>query len=323
MRSVIVTGGTGFIGSNLSKELRNRFGPDCRIHALGSEVDLSNRTETFEWFEKIHWAEECDHILHLAALYKAGDWPVRHPATQFFVNMSINVNVLEAWKRYFPHAKMTSVLSYCIYPSHSDPHPEEEAYGTEPEEYLFAYALTKKAQLIGQRAYLEEHGLSAASVVLPTVYGPGDSFAENSHVMGALVGKFVRAAHQGLETVEVWGSGRQQREFLFVEDAADGIIQAALGQTSPLINLGHGHTNSIREIAEIISDCAGFEGEIVHNENRFVGVDTRLLDVSRAKDELHWTAATSIRSGIQKTVDWYRSQLQIQTASSTSRCDKS
>src|ERR1700677_1648361 len=230
MKNVIVTGASGFIGRTLVDTIRRRFGSGCAAPPpSSSEVDLADRAAAFDWFGRARSSLECDHIIHLAALYKAGDWPVRHPATQFHVNLGININLLEAWRSFFPRAKLTSILSYCMYPSHPDPHPETELYGTEPEDYLFAYAFTKKAMLIGQRAYRVEHGLTCTSVILPTVYGPGDSFAENSHVIGALIGKFVRAARDRSPAVEVWGDGTQEREFLFVEDAADGIIAAAIG----------------------------------------------------------------------------------------------
>jgi len=310
MKNVIVLGATGFIGSRLVSRIEETFGKNCKVIPVGSDrVDLANRSKAFDWFESKHWKFDCDHIIHLSALYRAGDWPVRHPATQFFVNMSINVNVLEAWKRFFPSAKLTSILSYCIYPSHSDPHPEEEVYGTEPEDYLFAYALTKKAQLIGQRAYEQEHSLRSTSVVLPTVYGPGDSFAEDSHVMGALIGKFVRAAVAGAGEVEVWGNGDQEREFLYVDDACDGIIAAATRSVFPILNLGSGKAHKIRDIASIIAEAANFRGRIVNNDSKFVGVSKRVMNVTRVQSELGWKAATPLRTGIARTVQEYQSAL--------------
>jgi GDP-L-fucose synthase len=309
MKNVIVTGATGFVGRNLVDIICRRFGPQTEVVALGSSVvDLSRKDETFDWFERQRWTFECGHIIHLAALYKAGDWPVRRQGTQFHVNMSINVNVLEAWRTFFPGAKLTSILSYCMYPSHGEPHPESELYGTEPEDYLFAYAFTKKALLIGQRAYAREHGLRSTSVILPTVYGPGDSFAENSHVVGALIGKFVHAARSGAPTVEVWGDGRQEREFLFVEDAADGIIAAALRAETDVLNLGAGVAHSIAEIAELIKIASGFTGRIAYRTDRFVGVQRRVLDVTKIRDLLGWTAPTSLRDGLTRTVRWHAAE---------------
>jgi GDP-L-fucose synthase len=308
MKNVIVTGATGFIGRKLVDTIGQRFGiGSCNVIALGTKiVDLSCKDETFGWFEKTRWTFDCDHIIHLAALYKAGDWPTKHQATQFHVNMSINVNLLEAWRTFFPNAKMTSVLSYCMYPSHNDPHPETEVYGTEPEDYLFAYAFTKKAQLIGQRAYAREHGMHSTAVILPTVYGPGDSFAESSHVVGALIGKFVKATRNGAAEVEVWGDGTQEREFLYVDDAAEGVIAAALDSAYDVLNLGTGVAHSISYIAEHVKAGSSFEGRIAYNLNRFIGVKRRVLDVSKVREELGWTAPTSLRDGLRRTVRWYQ-----------------
>ena len=311
MRDVIVAGATGFIGSHLVARLRRDLGGDARIVGIGSrDVDLTNRDAAFAFFERIASQAEFEHVFHLAALYKAGDWPVHHPATQFFANMSMNVNTMEAWARYLPRAKFTSVVSYCMYPSKDMPHPESELWGHEPEDYLFAYAFAKKGLLIGQRAYRQEHGLASTSVVLPTIFGPGDSFAENSHVVGALIGKFVRAVRDGAPEVEVWGDGAQRREFLYVEDAVDGIVAAAQHSSADALNLGTGHAHSVRELVEMIGEASGFRGTVRYEPHgRFVGVKHRALDVTRVSTEIGWSAKTGVKAGIEATVRSYREQL--------------
>ena len=305
IKTVIVTGGTGFIGKALAGHLRSL---GVTVFTVGSEdCDLTSAEATRQWFSE---HGECDHLFNLAALYKAGGWPVEHPATQFHANLAININVLDAWSRHIPDAKLTSVLSYCMYPPHDKPHPEEELWGTEPEEYLFSYAMTKKALLVGHRAYKKEFGLNSTSVVLPTVYGPGDSFSEDSHVMGALVGKFVRAARNNAEDVEVWGDGSQEREFLYVGDAVDGIVTAALHSKEEVLNMGAGGSETIENISLMIADSADYKGKINFvTQDRFVGVLKRELDSSRIAQILGWRAQTPLRKGIGDTVDWYRRQI--------------
>lgn len=307
MKDVIVTGGSGFIGRAIGARLRGMAESGRKVVALSSkDVDLISNDATFRWCERQQPSLDVSDIFHLAAVYKAGGWPAAHPGTQFYANMAINMNVLEAWKRFFPGARLTSIVSYCIYPDHDRPHPETELYGTEPEPYLYSYAFTKKALLIGQRAYCQEFGLSAAGVVLPTVYGPGDSFMEESHVMGALIGKFCRAAREHSESVEVWGDGYQEREFLFVEDAVDAILAAAAQAKSPLLNFGTGQAVRIRDIAAIVRDQAKFQGETRYNTDRFSGARRRVLAIDRAQQEIGWMPRTSLEEGVRRTMVFLR-----------------
>ena len=310
MKSVIVTGGTGFIGSALAERLRSLVPPGEKVFAVGGrDVDLVNRERALEWFERIHWVNEVTHVFHLAAVYKAGGWPATHPGTQFHANMGINLSVLEGWKRFFPKARLTSVVSYCMYPDHDRLHPESELWGTEPEPYLFSYAFTKKALLVGQRAYVQEFGLDAAALVLPTVYGPRDDFSDTSHVMGALIGKFVRAADAGAPEVEVWGTGEQEREFIHVDDVVDGLLEVA-GRPGfqETLNLGIGGCERIGDLARTIAALAGFRGKIVFNPNRFVGALRRGLDASRIQRELGWRPKVSLEQGVGSAIAWYRAR---------------
>ncbi len=311
MKSVIVTGGTGFIGSSLAARLRQMVPAGEKVFAVGSaDVDLVNREDALKWFERIHWVNEVSHIFHLAAVYKAGGWPARHPGTQFHANMGINLSVLEGWKRFFPAARLTSVVSYCMYPDHDQAHPESELWGTEPEPYLFAYAFTKKALLIGQRAYCQEFGLQASALVLPTVYGPRDDFSETSHVMGALIGKFVRATESGAPEVEVWGDGSQEREFIHVNDVIDALLDLGSRASAPeVLNVGVGRCEPIGRLAATIAELAGYRGKIVFNSDRFVGALRRVMDSSRITRELGWRPKVSLTEGIASSIEWYRARL--------------
>ncbi|MGB0257158.1 MAG: NAD-dependent epimerase/dehydratase family protein [Coraliomargarita sp.] len=309
MKSVIVTGGTGFIGKTLCQKLRQALPVDQKLFApSSSELDLIHREDALKWFERLHWTNEVTHIFHLAAVYKAGGWPMTHPGTQFHANMQINLSVLEGWKRFFPKARLTSVVSYCMYPDHDRPHPEEELWGTEPEPYLFSYAFTKKALLIGQRAYSQEFGLDASALVLPTVYGPEADFSELSHVIGALIGKFTRACEANQDTVEVWGDGSQIREFIHVEDVADALLLASNSEIqSDTLNLGSAAgVITIRALAEKIAAITGFKGNIRYNTDKFVGAPTRTLDCAKIKRELSWKPKVDFEQGLRTSVEAYR-----------------
>jgi GDP-L-fucose synthase len=193
-----------------------------------------------------------------------------------------------------------------MYPEHDRPHPESELFGTEPEPYLYAYAFTKKALVIGQRAYAQEFGMSCAAAVLPTVYGRGDSFGEDSHVMGALIGKFCRAKAQQQPEVEVWGDGHQRREFLYVDDAVDGILAVAEGATSPELNLATGESVSIREVAELIRCETEYHGAVRYEPQRFAGARHRVLSAARVRQELPWRPRVGLAEGVRRTVAAYR-----------------
>ena len=306
MRDILITGGTGFIGKNLVEELKIRYPKSKIFYPSSEELDLTDSKKVNSFFKEIKKIAEISNIFHLAALYKAGGWPLEHPATQLYVNQSINTNLFEFAKRYFPNAKLVSSISYCVYPEHDNPHEESEVFGSEPEDYLFAYGFTKKGIVIANRAYREEFSMDCVSAVLPTVYGPGDSIKEDSHVMGALIGKFLKASKINLKSVEVWGDGNQMREFIYVKDVVDGLIFLANNKTKhDMYNLGMNEADSIKNITRILKDLTSFKGEIVYNLNKFTGTKVRVMDSSRIYNELDWSPKFNLRKGIKETINYY------------------
>ena len=304
MKAIIVTGGSGFIGKHLVKYIEKETNGSVEILSISSsDLDLTDQCAVRDWCHKIKSKYQIEKIFHLAALYKAGGWPTYHPGTQFSANVLININTLNIWKDFFPSARMVSILSYCMYQDSIVLHEEKDLISAEPESYLFSYAFTKKVMVIGIKSYVQEFGMSGNCVVLPTVYGPGDSYAEDSHVIGALIGKFVRAKCAGNDEVEVWGDGFQRREFIYVRDAVEGIYKASFGGVPLIINVGTGSAVEIRKIVEIIKRTTGFIGNERFNCNKFVGALTRCMSNECAKVALGWEPKVAIEKGIAETVD--------------------
>lgn len=307
-RRFVLTGGTGFVGQRLAEYLSSRD-PAANVCAFGSDTDLSDWNAVSERFEKIAAAGGGDHLVHLAACLKPGGWLARHPAEAYRANTLINLNVFEARRIWLPEAKLTSISSYAIYSSGTQPHTEGEALLGTPEDGLFAYGHAKRSILIAQEAYEREHGLTSASVVLPTVYGPRPGLTENTHLVGALTGKFLRAVRDDAQAVSLWGDGKQVRDFLHIDDAVEGIVHAMERQVSPLINLGSGCAMEIESLARVIADETGFQGRLIFDTDRYAGEPVRRLDVSRARDELGWAARIPLDAGVREFVRWMRERV--------------
>lgn len=305
----VLTGGTGFVGRRLEDHILARD-PSAEVTAFGSETDLTDWRAVTDRFERIAADGGCDHLVHLAACLKPGGWLAEHPAEAYRVNMLINLNVFEACRRWLPEAKLSSISSYAVYPSGSEPHSEAEALMGLPEDGLFAYGHAKRSILIAQEAYGHEHGLRSAAVVLPTVYGPRPGAGETAHLIGALTGKFLRAVRDNADSVTLWGDGRQVRDFLHIDDAVAGIALAMERQTSPLINLGSGAPTEIGDLARLIARKTGFAGRLEFDESRYAGEPVRRLDVSLARKELGWEARVSLVDGVGRFVDWMRQRVQ-------------
>ncbi len=303
----IVTGGTGFIGRAVVTQLRARFGDRVPVKALGSDCNLEDGS-VFGVFETLSQTFPCDHILHLAARAPSGEWLAGHPADGWYSNTLINANLFEAARRFFPGARVTTALSYSMYPPGEEARCETQVSLRIDDDNLAAYANVKTAVLVAQAAYARQYGMQCGGVVLPTVYGPDRRKSEFKQVVPNLCEKFINAAAVAADKVDLWGNGGQERDFLYVSDAADGIITAALGPQCDVINIGSGSYTSILTLAGMLADLVGFEGAIEFDEARYAGPQRRWMNVERAEKLLGWRPTTSLRNGLDLTMSDIRAQ---------------
>lgn len=302
-QTILVTGGAGFVGLHVVALLRAR-GVQRIIIPRSREVNLVDAQATGKLFDEVR----PDVVIHLAARVGGIGANRRHPGTFFHDNMTMGVNVLEQARR-VGISKVVVAGTICAYPKFAPvPFREDDLWNGYPEETNAPYGIAKKAILVMAQAYRAEFGSNFVMVFPVNLYGPHDNFdLEDSHVIPAMVRKFVEADLAGVPKVGLWGDGSPTREFLYVEDAAEGIVLATerYDGADP-VNLGAGFEISMRDLAHEIKAAVGYRGEIEWDTSKPNGQPRRMLDVSRAKERFGFTAQTSFAEGLRKTIAWYR-----------------
>ncbi len=301
-KKILVSGGAGFLGSHLIEKLIEKGAKKENILIPRSkDCDLRK----YENCEKV--IQNQDIVFHLAAKVGGIMYNKNHPAELFYDNLMPGAQLMEAARKSGVE-KFIAVGTVCSYPKFcSVPFKEEELWNGYPEETNAPYGLAKKMFIVQAQAYRAQYGFNAICPLLVNLYGPRDDFnPESSHVIPALIKKFIDAKESGKTFVELWGTGKATREFLYVEDVAEGLILAAEKYNNPEpFNLGAGFEISIKDLAELIARLSDFQGKINWDASKPDGQPRRMLDVSRAKKEFGFEANIKLEDGLRKTIDWY------------------
>ena len=309
---VIVTGGSGFLGSFVVEKLE-QHGAEKIFIPQHAKYDLRILADIQAMFDEARMqlggsGSEL-HVIHLAALAGGIEANRSRPAEFFFDNLMMGVQLLhEAWRQEV--VKFTAVGTVCAYPKYTPvPFKEENLWDGYPEETNAPYGLAKKMLLVQSQAYREQYGFNSIYLLPVNLYGPRDNFdLETSHVIPAIIRKCLAAKALGDPEVVLWGDGSPTREFLYAEDAAEGIVLAAERYNRPdPVNLGSGQEKSIMELATTIASLTGYQGKLVWDTSKPNGQPRRALDTSKAEAYFGFKAQTSFKAGLIKTIDWYQS----------------
>ena len=302
-QKVTVTGGAGFLGRVICRKLAER---GCRQIDVPRRQDYDLTTE--KAVERMYDDFRPDVVIHLAAEVGGIGANQDQPGRFFFANMAMGMHLIEQ-ARIRGLAKFVQTGTVCSYPKHTPvPFREEELWNGYPEETNAPYGVAKKSLLVMLDAYHQQYGLNSAVVLPVNLYGPADNFhPHTSHVIPALIRKCVEAQESNAPSIECWGTGSASREFLYVEDAAEGVLRAAESISRPTpINLGTGSEISIKELVELITRLCDFRGETYWDSSKPDGQPRRCLDMSRTTKLLHWQAEISLEEGLRQTIDWFR-----------------
>ncbi len=300
---IVVTGGGGFLGSHLVERLRQR-GEDPFV-ARRADYDLTRWDDA----ERLFREGRPELVFHLAAEVGGIGANRANPGRYWYANLMMGAHVLEL-SRINGVDKLVTAGTVCAYPKFTPvPFSEDDLWNGYPEETNAPYGIAKKSVLVGAQSYRAQYGTNAIFLLPANLYGPRDNFdLQTSHVIPALIRKMVESRDE----VVLWGDGSPTREFLYVDDCAEGLLLAAERYDGDApVNLGTSEEISIRSLAELIAELTGFDGEIVWDTSMPNGQPRRSLDVSRAKELFGFVARTSLREGLARTVEWYRASLPV------------
>ena len=299
---VFVPGGNGFLGKRVVKGLKDK-GIGFVSLSLRNGYDFRDVKQTRELFER----ERFDALINCAAFVGGIQFGYERPGEIFNNNILMSTNLMES-ARLTGVKRFVNPISNCSYPGHlTKDFKEEEWWDGQLDESVMVYGFVRKATWVQSWAYYRQYDFQTVNLILPNMYGPGDHFEEKrSHALGALIMKFVEAKRKGLPSVTVWGSGKPVREWLYVDDGAEILIKALeIGPTVDPVNVGVGKGISVLELAELIKYIVGYKGAIVLDRSRPDGAPHKTMDNSKLRTIFNWVPPTSLRKGIEQTVEWY------------------
>jgi GDP-L-fucose synthase len=305
-RRVVVSGGHGFLGSFVVQKLLAE-GVREVLAPRSSEYDLREKADA----QRLYRDTRPDIFIHLAAVVGGIGANRDNPGRFFYDNSAMGLNVIEA-ARLAGVEKFVCAGTICAYPKFTPvPFREEDFWNGYPEETNAPYGLAKKMLLVQLQAYRQQYGMNGIYLTPVNLYGPRDNFdPDSSHVIPALIRKCMEAKARGATEIVAWGTGAATREFLYVQDAAEAIVVAAEKYAKPEpVNLGSGEEISVRDLLERIRSLVGYEGKVRWDSTKPDGQPRRCLDTSRALAELGWRATTSLRDGLLRTMEWYKSNV--------------